>query len=216
MSTYSTLSDQELVTLLKEGNKYSFAEIFTRYHAPLYAHAFNKLRDEDEAYDIVQEIFTRLWSRRADLDADNNLAGYLFRGVRNAIIDLIRHKKIVTTYEQSFAGFVLNNTATADHLIREKQFAAMIEKEIGALPPRMREVFELRRRENLSNKEIALRMNIAESTVADQMKKAIRVLRMRIGLVLVLILLSDSPASIGEEKKNFFLDSISPIFLSES
>jgi len=172
MTTYSSYTDQELAALLKAGDRMAFTEIFNRYHAPLYTQALNKLRDEDDAHDVVQDLFTKLWLKQADVDADNNLAGYLFRGLRNAIFDLIKHKKIVLAYEDSFNGFVAASEVETDHLIREKQFAALIEREIAALPARMREVFELRRKENLSNKDIALRLNIAESTVADQMKKA--------------------------------------------
>ena len=208
MATYSAYTDQELVALLKQGNNMSFTEVFNRYHAPLYAQAFNKLRDEDDARDVVQDMFTRLWLKRAGLDADNNLAGYLFRGLRNAIFDLIKHKKIVLAYEDSFNEFIAGPHEETDHLIREKQFAELIEREIAALPPRMREVFELRRKENFSNKEIAQQMNIAESTVADQMKKALKILKMRIGLALVLVSLGEGQASVNvlEKKGNFFLD----------
>lgn len=205
---YNTLSDIELTALLKGGDHAAFTEVFNRYHALLYAHAFNKLRDEEDADDAVQEIFTKLWVKRDFLETENNLAGYLFRSIRNSIFDLIKHKKVVTAYEESFKGFVDSSSVKTDHLIREKQFAALIEKEIAALPPRMREVFELRRKENLSNKEIALRMDIAESTVADQMKKALKVLRIRIGLALILVSWWDVQAINDQTKKNnkFFLD----------
>lgn len=207
MTAYNGYTDQELTVLLRAGNSIAFTEVFNRYHAPLYSHAYNKLRDEDDAHDVVQEMFTKLWLKRADLNTDNNLIGYLFKGVRNAVLDLIKHKKIVTAYEESFNGFVASNYAMTDYLIREKQFAELIEREIAALPSRMREVFELRRKENLSNKQIALRMNIAESTVADQMKKALKVLKMRIGLALILVSWQDVPTQAMENNKEciFFL-----------
>lgn len=207
MAAYSTYNDQQLTTLLKQGDRLAFTEVFNRYHAPLYAQAFNKLRDEDDAHDVVQDMFTKLWIKRADLIAESNMAGYLFKGLRNAIFDLIKHKKVVTAYEESFQGFIDSNNVTADHLVREKQFAELIEKEIAALPARMRAVFEMRRKENLSNKEIALAMGISESTVADQMKKALKVLKTRIGLALVLLSYADIHAADQEPKKkcNFFL-----------
>lgn len=205
MAIYSNYSDQDLMALLKLGDHTAYTEVFNRYNAPLYLHAFNKLRDEDEALDVVQEMFTKLWVKRALLDTENNLAGYLFKGVRNSIFDLIKHKKIVTAYEEAFSGFAANYVMT-DHLIREKQFAALIEREIAALPPRMREVFELRRKENLSNKEIAVRMNIAESTVADQMKKAIKILKMRIGLGLILVSFYEAQTKTNEPVWDFKTD----------
>ena len=187
MTSYSTFSDQELARLLKSDDRLAFTEIFNRYSAPLFANAFNKLRNEDDAHDVVQDVLTKLWSRRSSIDPDNNLSGYLFAGVRNAFFDIIKHKKVIAAYEESFQSFDQQSYLITDYLIREKQFLELIEKEIASLPPRMREVFELRRKGNLSNKEIAARMQIAESTVADQMKKALKILRLKIGPILVLI-----------------------------
>jgi len=68
----------------------------------------------------------------------------------------------------------------------------MIQAEIDALPPRMRQVFELRRNENLSNKEVGLRLGISELTAADQMKKAMKQLKTRIGLILIIACIMDN------------------------
>ena len=187
MTNYSTFSDQELARLLKYDDRLAFTEIFSRYSAPLFANAFNKLRNEDDAHDVVQDVLAKLWAKRSTIDPDNNLSGFLFTGVRNAFFDFIKHKKVITAYEESFQNFDQQNYLITDHLIREKQFLELIEREIAALPPRMREVFELRRNENLSNKEIAEKMQIAESTVADQMKKALKILRLKFGPIIVLI-----------------------------
>ncbi len=187
MADYSLFSDQELAKMLNLEDRLAFTEIFYRYSALLYAHAFNKLRDEDDAHDVVQDVFIKLWTKRSTIDPNNNLLGYLFTGVRHAFFDLIKHKKVINAYEESFRAFDQQNYLITDHLIREKQFSALIEKEIAALPPRMRKVFELRRIEHLSNKEIAARMKIKESTVADQMKKALKALRLKIGPIWVLI-----------------------------
>ncbi|SDE41844.1 RNA polymerase sigma-70 factor, ECF subfamily [Mucilaginibacter pineti] len=193
MPVYKAYHDNELLDLLNREDHLAYTEIFNRYSAPLYAHAYNKLRNEDDAHDVVQEMFLKLWDKRArfgdGLTAGDerkiNLAGYLFTGVRNAIFDMIRHRNVAAAYEESFLKFDTQHYPIADYLIREKQFAELIEKEIAALPPRMREVFELSRKDNLSYKEIALKMNIAESTVADQMKKALKILRPKIGMMMI-------------------------------
>lgn len=128
MALCNELNDQELIALLKECDHSAFEEIFKRYSAILYAHSYNKLRDSDEAHDVVQEVFSRLWIKRDQLIGGNNLSGYLFTNIRNQILDLIRHKKIVTSYETSFNFFDFKNYLITDHLIREKQFAELIEK----------------------------------------------------------------------------------------
>lgn len=186
--SYSSFSDAELATSFREGDRLAFAEIFERYNDVLFSHAYNKLRNKEEARDIVQDVFVRFWNKREQIELKTNLSGYLYVMVRNSIFSLISHKNVVNYYATSFNQFRYEGEAITDHLVREKQLASIIEAEIAALPPRMREVFELSRKENLSNRQIAERLGLSEFTVADQIKKALRVLRLRIGMVLVIAL----------------------------
>lgn len=179
---YSKFPDDKLALLVRAGDHAAFTEIFNRYSAILYAHAYNKLREENDARDVVQEMFINLWAKKENLDAANNLSGYLYTAVRNGIFNLIKHKKITSAYAESFTSLNEETEVITDYLVREKQFAAIIANEIAALPPRMREIFELRQKEHLSNREIAQKLGLAESTVADQMKKALKTLRVRLGL----------------------------------
>lgn len=188
MMSYSSFSDAELATSFREGDRLAFAEIFERYNDVLFSHAYNKLRNKEEARDIVQDVFVRFWNKREQIELKTNLSGYLYVMVRNSIFSLISHKNVVNYYATSFNQFRYEGEAITDHLVREKQLASIIEAEIAALPPRMREVFELSRKENLSNRQIAERLGLSEFTVADQIKKALRVLRLRIGMVLVIAL----------------------------
>lgn len=82
---------------------------------------------------------------------------------------------------ESLGDFMTAGSNVTDHLARERMLAKQIEKEIENLPPRMREVFELKRKQNLSYKQIAIAMNISELTVKTQMNKAIRILRGKFG-----------------------------------
>ncbi|MET1057693.1 MAG: sigma-70 family RNA polymerase sigma factor [Pedobacter sp.] len=181
--SYPKLTDDDLLYRLKNDDHLAFTEIFNRYSQLLYAHAYNKLRVESDARDVLQDMFMKFWDRRGSLEEGNNLAGYLFVALKNTILNLIKSKARLTMYADSFAKANADSGIYTDTLIREKQFSAMIEAEIANLPPRMRAVFELRRKENLSNKEVAARLGITESTSADQMKKAVRILKNRIGIV---------------------------------
>ncbi len=181
--SYGDLHDEQLSALLKRGDHLAFTEVFNRYTPLLYIHAYNKLRNDIEARDVVQEMFIRLWDKRESIDEQNNLSGYLYRSVMNGIFNLLKHKKVVSGYAEAFSSIPYQSEG-ADYLVREKQLKQFIDGEISSLPPRMRAVFELRRNEHLSNKEVAERLDIAESTVADQMKKALKILRARLGVSL--------------------------------
>ena len=187
MNDYSKTSDLELTEFLKKGEHTAFTEIFKRYNGLLYGHAYKRLRNKEEAQDVVQEVFTTLWLKREDIVFSSNLIGYLYTALRNKIYNIISHKKIESEYIVSLQRFLNEEYAVTDFLIREKQLQEIIDKEMGALPPRMRQVFELSRKQHMSHKEIAEEMNIAESTVTDQVKKALKILKPKIGLILYLI-----------------------------
>ncbi|HAU54018.1 MAG TPA: RNA polymerase subunit sigma-70 [Sphingobacterium sp.] len=181
MKAYNHIEDGELIALLARGDRSAFTEIFNRYNKLLYSHVFNKIRDEEASRDLVQDIFVILWEKRS-LVKNINLAGYLFTMTRNRILNLLSHNKIVSDYFTTVQYDVLPSAQMADEMIREKQLEAIIQAEINALPPRMREVFVLSRYKYLSNREIAEKLGLSEHTVADQIKKSLKTLRSRIGL----------------------------------
>lgn len=187
MSIYSSYTDQELIVLLKQGDHAAFTEVFDRYNSLLYIHAFKKLRNSEEAKDMVQDTLSVLWYKRETLDAGNNLGGYLYTALRNKIFDFLSHQQVSHKHLVSLQEFLNKGNVFTDHLIRKKQLTAIIEKEIAALPPRMREVFELSRKAHMTHKQIAEKMAISEETVKDQVKKALKVLKPRIGLAIAML-----------------------------
>jgi len=186
MTDYGHLIDSELITLLKKGNKRAFAAIFNKYNSLLLAHVYKKTRDREEAKDIVQEVFTMLWVKRDQIKPKSNLGGYLMLAVKHKVLDLMGHKNVKSRYFDSLATFAMKAENATDHRIREKQLQDMIAKEIAALPPKMQEVFLMSRENQLSHKEIARQLNISEETVNTQIKRALKALRLKLGLVLYL------------------------------
>lgn len=188
MLSYTTLQDQVLFDLVKSEDEAAFKEIYERYFDILYVHAYKRLRDKEEAQDVVQEIFTILWSKRKIISLKSNLPAYLYTAVRNRIFNIISHQKIESSYIQSLQSFIDQGVCQTDHLIRENAFIAIIEKEVAALPPKMQEIFELSRNKYLSHKEIAAELNLSEQTVKKQINNALKILRTKLGLFLFLLL----------------------------
>lgn len=189
MLDYGILSDYELVTLLKAGDDQAYAVIYDRYKVLMFRHACNKIYDIDDAQDVLQDVFLSLWSKRADISESENLAGYIYTSIRNKTLKLIAHHKIKTNYVESMLHFAETGSVAADHLVRERQFSDLIEREIAALPPEMRKIFVLSRKGHLKNKEIAIKLELSEHTVATQIKRALKILRTRLGLITYLLLL---------------------------
>ncbi|WP_461791650.1 RNA polymerase sigma factor [Pedobacter sp.] len=184
------ISDHDLVLLLRQGNEGAYTEIYNRYKWLLHAHAYKKLGDRDATNDVIQELFTNLWIKREDIVLMSTLSAYLYTAIRNRVLNIIEHREVESKYIDSLSDFATQYTGGTDHLVRKNQLSAIIEKEIAALPPKMREVFELSRKSHLSHKEIAKKLQISEETVKKQMKNALKELRNRLGPLLYLILLS--------------------------
>ncbi|MDR3696032.1 sigma-70 family RNA polymerase sigma factor [Mucilaginibacter sp.] len=143
-----TLSDSELSVLLINADHKAYAQLYQRYFRLLYSYAYKKLRDEEQAKDIIQEFFTSLLHKRESTVFSTNIAGYFFLAVNNRIINYFPHETVKSKYLESFASFLNVETDTTDHLIREKQLLEMINREIRALPVKMREMFELSRKQH--------------------------------------------------------------------
>jgi len=181
MSVYLLYNDKQLLDSLRSGDKDAYTEIYQRYWPILFRHARKLLKNEKDAKDVVQETFISLWTIAADLDQKALLSPYLYMTVRNKILNIFRHNKVVNSHLTSLDDFMSSGTNITDHLVREKLLIKLIEEEIANLPPRMREVFELKRKSNLSYKEIAEIMDISDLTVKTQMSKAIKILREKFG-----------------------------------
>jgi RNA polymerase sigma-70 factor (ECF subfamily) len=184
---YSDLDDASLVVLVQQGNEQAFSQIYERYKGVLYIHAVKMLKDRDEAQDVIQELFTKLWHKRDSLQINTNISAYLYTAVRNRILDIFSHGKIVSVHQQSLQNFINQGEYQTDNYIREKELSFLIESEISALPPKMKEVFELSRKEHLSYLQIAEQLEISENTVRKHITKALARLRSKLTLFLVLM-----------------------------
>jgi len=177
---YSKLGDDDLIVLLKEDNSYAYTEIFERYNTLLIRHAFKLLSNDEEAYDVVQDVFLTLWQKRAEVSINSSLSAYLFTAVKNRIFKLFAHKEVVIRYAASISAFLLEGYNIVENEILEKELSELIRKEINALPARMREVFLLNKTEELSYKEIAQRLGISDQTAKQQVYKALKILKPKI------------------------------------
>lgn len=173
------------MALIAQSDKAAFSELYNRYKGVLYLHAYRMLEDEEEANDILQELFTTLWLRREDLVFTVSVTSYLYQSVRNRVLDVFAHKKVAQKYMDSLNQFIETGEYSTDEQVREQELRMLIEQEVALLPAKMREIFELSRVNNLSYKEIADELNISDKTVKKQVNNALRILRQKIDLIVI-------------------------------
>lgn len=185
MSAYSIYNDQELAVLLNRGDRFAFTEIYNRYFELLYLHALKKLKDEQEAEDLIHDLFVALWERPPEINFNVNLPAYLYRAVKNKVINALAHRHIKTNYLESLQEYIDAGLHTTDEAVIVRDLAEQIEKEVNRMPKKMREVFQLSRNSNLSHKEIAEQLGISDKTVKKQVGNAIKILKDNINFIIL-------------------------------
>ncbi len=83
MEDLSKETDLILFRRLNAGDDAAFTEIFNRYRAPLFKFVYKKVRDEEAARDMVQDVFVKLWSNRREISITTSLSSYLYKAVHN-------------------------------------------------------------------------------------------------------------------------------------
>lgn len=174
------LSDNDLLELFRTGDRDSYESIYKRYWPILYAHARNMLRKDDEAKDVIQEVFSHLWTCDKDRLQSISLAPFLYTITRNKVLNVIKHLNIESKYANELKEIMTVSFERSDDLILERELAMQIEAGIDLLPVKMKEVFLLSRKGYLSHKEISEHLNISDKTVKKQISNALHFLKNRL------------------------------------
>ncbi|HLT72503.1 MAG TPA: RNA polymerase sigma-70 factor [Cyclobacteriaceae bacterium] len=176
---YDSDKESSLVRLLREGHADAFKEIFQLYWRDLYNHAYSKLNHKEEAEEIVQEIFTTLWSKRNEL-LITNLSYYLHTAVRNRVLNRIRSKTVHEKYWNYYKQFLNQSATSTEDLVNFNDLEAAVHKGISSLPEKTRTVFLLSRVNGLSTAEIARKLNLSEKAIEYHLTRSLKEVKTRL------------------------------------
>ena len=174
---YNCFSDEDLLSLLGQGDELAFTIIYQRYHKLLYVVAYKYLKNDCSAKDSVQQIFYRLWESRSVLIISMNLRNYLYTMLKNHLLNEIRNN--YTAMEKNYE-LAQEKVEYEDDLldnIEKKEIEDQLYRAINDLPEQKKQVCLYKLRSNLSNLEIANKMGISVPTVKTHYAQAIKMLR---------------------------------------
>ncbi len=157
-------------------SKADFEKLFNDHYSNLCAYANNFLKDVDASEEVIQEVLFKLWTNRENLVISSSIQSYLFRAVRNASLNVLKHVNIREDYKIQHEYERDDELSSEDEMI-VSELDQKIRAAIDQLPIERKKVFILSRYDGLKYKEIAEKLNISVSTVENQMVKALKFLR---------------------------------------
>jgi len=185
--------EHHLLFLLKKGDINAFEIIYSHNWSLLYAYSYNIIRNSSVCEEIVQEIFFSIWANRSELSINHSLQAYLIKAVKFKTLSYIRSEKVRKIYAASYTAFessLIDNSN--EESVQLYDLKSRIENEVAKLPQKCQQIFRLSRNEHQSIKHIAELLNISHKTVENHLTKALKHLRLSLGDLLVLFIISAS------------------------
>jgi len=188
MAQYNSYGDQELVQLMRGDDERVLVEIYNRYWDKMLSVAFNRLGNQEEAEECVQDVLYKLWKLRHEFSlAKVELSNYLSRAIRNQAFNVLEQRHRARIKSENYTPVEDINLLSPERQLIIRELQEQIDNSINALPPQCQLVFKLSRQEGLSNKEIAEQLNLSENTIKSHLKKANKDIQGNMGLMITII-----------------------------
>lgn len=165
-----------LIEKMKGGDRESFNQIFRCFYKPLTQFCVRYVADGDQAAEIVQDLFVKLWTSREKLSFNTSFKSYMLRAVRNSAITYINKERM---HADVNTRIYTNDSDANDpsETLQSNNLEASYQKVLASMPEKRREVFLASRFEGLKYAEIAEKLNVSQKTVETHMSAAIKQLR---------------------------------------
>jgi RNA polymerase sigma-70 factor, ECF subfamily len=183
-------SNNDLLLLMKEGDMVAFYHIYERYCKRLYGFVLQYIKQEQDAEEIVQEVFIKIWEARDKIDVYSSFESFIFTIAYNSTISMFRKR----TKEKKYLEYLrsLQQVEKAPDLTDKIYFNELndqIKALLNELTPRQKEIFQLSREKGLSHEEIAKKLNITVNTVKKHMSNTLAFLKSHLDISLIANLL---------------------------
>lgn len=181
----STVIDHNLISRLKDSDYDAFSMIYRHYSPRVFHTVMRLFRNEDMAADVVQDLFLKIWDKRADIDPTRNFEAYIHVIARNMAYSYIKDelKKLDDVTSCEWENCIDDDDPSlALEAMSTEEF---MKKMVDSMPPIRRRIFIMSRFDNLSHKEIAARLGISERTVESHIYQALKIIRKAIGFYVI-------------------------------
>lgn len=174
------MQDCILISKIKRGDKNAFEQIYYKYSKILGYFLLGYLKSKEDAEEIIQETFLKVWENRSNLECESNFKSYLFQVSKNATINKLRRKNVEDIYRAYLFDHFFEADNSTENDIYFDDYQHIYQQVIEELPPRRKDIFLLSRQKGLTYDQIAKVMNISSKTVEKQMSEALKFVKKRL------------------------------------
>ncbi|MDR2472730.1 MAG: sigma-70 family RNA polymerase sigma factor [Tannerella sp.] len=173
------INETEYVRRLKEGSHEAYTVLYNFYLPKLHAFIYNLTASKDTAEEIVQETFVKLWINREKIDLDQSFKSYLYTIARNQLLNEFRRQMNHPVFADyiEYANQLQLSENTTETTLDFKEFIAALNKAKQKLSSRQRQIFYFNKELGQTVRDIAIKFNITEQSVRNQLSTAIGILR---------------------------------------
>ena len=189
MEIQASDNKQELLKRIRKGDVKAFDLIFEEYSQRLYGFAFSMLKNHEDAREIVQETFLKVWNKRKEINTNYSFKSYLFSISYNIIIDLLRKKSNDSKYQKYLKDHFNVALSGTDEQVNFNELQENLTQLLEKLPEKRRAIYKMSREEGFSHKEIAEKMGISIKTVENQINLSLKFLKENLGTDKLIVLL---------------------------
>lgn len=185
MSGIKVLDEINAITRLNAGDKGAFNLLFDNYAKKIFCYSLSLTHNKEDAEEIVQETFMKVWENRTKIKTDLSFNAYVITISRNLIYNKIKRRVL----EKSIFDYFMYSSSYIENVdfIEDSDFSEAKNRIINQLPERRRQIIILRK-QGYSNDEVAEMLHISKSTVSNQINKAIKELQGLLSKISLMIL----------------------------
>jgi len=166
----------DLLVAVKNGDHSAFEQLFVANFTKVKYFIRGFVKSEDDAEELAQEVFVKMWVNREAIDVEKNFSTYLYVSARNATLNFLKKRDV----RQSFVEDQMHqevDTESTEETYFAGEVELLIKMTVANMPERRRAIFNLSRNKGLSNDEIAESLNISKKTVENQLSLIVKELR---------------------------------------
>jgi RNA polymerase sigma-70 factor (family 1) len=181
MKEFLLYSDERLMQEIKADNLFAFDILYKKYCTKLYRFGFSIVKSEEEAENLVQDVFLNLWENRYKVKKDASVKYYLFSIAYNSAVSIIRKKSRESRFIEYMMSQQVVNQEPVNIEVEYTELTDKLNEIVDRLPGRQKKVYILHKVEGLKYREIAERLNISVNTIENHMSRARKTIRLKLG-----------------------------------